>query len=138
MLHNCPLVKLPKHWDHVVSHLQYVMSDQVSLPLTLAIFWHIKLLRTLQAVNIFRLSNDQIIENPTENHWPPKVQLNENQGQEIIIVSRQKNSTIVVQHLLFLSGDQLITYWNSWFKFHASCFSSLIYNLIILKKVIFV
>lgn len=138
MLHNCPLVKLPKHWDHVVSHLQYVMSDQVSLPLTLAIFWHIKLLRTLQAVNIFRLSNDQIIENPTENHWPPKVQLNENQGQEIIIVSRQKNSTIVIQHLLFLSGDQLITYWNSWFKFHASCFSSLRYNLIILKKVIFV
>lgn len=83
-------------------------------------------------------SNDQIIENPTENHWPPKVQLNKNQGQEIIIVSRQKNSTIVIQHLLFLSGDQLITYWNSWFKFNASCFSSLRYNLIILKKVIFV
>lgn len=138
MLHNCPLVKLPKHWDHVVSHLQYVMSDQVSLPLTLAIFWHIKLLRTLQAVNIFRLQMIKSLKNPTENHWPPKVQLNKNQGLEIIIVSRQKNSTIVIQHLLFLSGDQLITYWNSWFKFHASCFSSLRYNLIILKKVIFV
>lgn len=133
MLHNCPLVKLPKHWDHVVSHLQYVMSDQVSLPLTLAIFW-----QNTAGSQYLPSSNDQIIENPTENHWPPKVQLNKNQGQEIIIVSRQKNSTIVIQHLLFLSGDQLITYWNSWFKFHASCFSSLRYNLIILKKVIFV
>lgn len=138
MLHNCPLVKLPKHWDHVVSHLQYVMSDQVSLPLTLAIFWHIKLLRTLQAVNIFRLQMIKSLKILQKTTDLPRSNLMKIKGKKLLLFLDKKNSTIVIQHLLFLSGDQLITYWNSWFKFHASCFSSLIYNLIILKKVIFV
>lgn len=132
MLHNCPLVKLPKHWDHVVSHLQYVMSDQVSLPLTLAIFWHIKLLRTLQAVNIFRLQMIKSLKILQKTTDLPRSNLMKIKGKKLLLFLDKK-----IQQL-FLSDDQLITYWNSWFKFHASCFSSLRYNLIILKKVIFV